>query len=70
VNRSFAGANELGRTVRGARLAANQDIYQKIYGTAVDIVAVDDLIRGDFTAALQGEGKVILIVFGCLLTPC
>jgi len=51
------GADELGRTVRGARLAANQEIYHKIYGTTVDIVAVDDLIGGDFTAALQGEGK-------------
>ena len=45
----------MGRTVRDARLVANREIYQKVYGTAVDIVAVDDLIRGDFTAALRGE---------------
>ena len=37
----------------------NQEMYQRIYGSAVDIVAVDDLIRGDFTAALQGEGNAI-----------
>jgi len=52
-------ADELRRTVRGAKLAANQEIFQKIYGSAVEIVAVDDLIKGDFTAALRGEGMVI-----------
>jgi len=55
----FVGADQLGRTVRGAKLAANREIYQRIYGSAVDIVAVDDLIKGDFTVALQGEGKAI-----------
>ena len=54
-NRYFVGSDELGRTVRDARLVANREIYQKVYGTAVDIIAVDDLIRGDFTAALRGE---------------
>jgi hypothetical protein len=56
---TFVGADRLRRTVRGARLAANQEVYQKTYGSTVDIVAVDDLIKGDFTAALQGEGKAI-----------
>jgi len=55
----FVVADSLGRTVRGAKLAVNREVYQNIYGSAVDIVAVDDLIKGDFTTALQGEGKVI-----------
>ncbi|KAF9644895.1 NAD(P)-binding protein [Thelephora ganbajun] len=46
-------------TVRGARLAANQEIYQKIYGSVVEIVAIDDIIKGDFTATLQGVDAVI-----------
>ena len=66
----FVVADEFGRTVRDARLEANREIYQRIYGTAVDIVAVNDLIRGDFTTALQGEGKAICIYSGvCLHLP-
>jgi hypothetical protein len=53
----FVGANKSRRTVRGARLAANQEIFQKTYGSAVEIVAIDDLLEGDFTAALQSEGE-------------
>jgi hypothetical protein len=64
---SFVGADDLRRTVRGAKLAANQDIFQKTYGTTVEIVAIDDLIKGDFTAALQGEGSHYL-TFGCPFT--
>jgi hypothetical protein len=64
---SFVGADDLRRTVRGAKLAANQEIFQQTYGSAVEIVAIDDLIKGDFTAALQGEGSHCL-TFGCPFT--
>lgn len=43
------------RTVRGPKLAANQEIYQNIYGSAVEIAAVDDIINGDFIDVLQGK---------------
>ena len=59
VKYSLVETDESRRTVRGAKLAANKEIYQKIYGSVVEIVAIDDLLRGDFTAALQGEGEDI-----------
>lgn len=58
-NALFLGTDSSRRTVRTPRLAANQEIFQKIYGSAVEIVAIDDLLKGDFTAALQGEGKLL-----------
>ena len=64
---SFVGADNLKRTVRGAKLAANQEIFQKTYGSVVEIVAIDDLIKGDLTAALQGEGSDCL-TFDCPFT--
>ena len=54
---SFVDTEESRRTVRGAKFAANQEVYQKIYGPAVEIVAVDDLINGNFTAVLKGGYK-------------
>ena len=64
---SFVEADDLRRTVRGAKLVANQEIFRRAYGSVVEIVAIDDLIKGDFTAALQGEGSHCLI-FGCPFT--
>ena len=64
---SFVGADDLRRTVRGAKLVANQEIFQQTYGSVVEIVAIDDLIKGDFTAALQGEGSHCL-TFDCPFT--
>ncbi|TCD70325.1 hypothetical protein EIP91_003954 [Steccherinum ochraceum] len=45
-------------TVRSAKLAANQEAY-KIYGDAVEVVALDDLIKGSYTDALKGVDAVI-----------
>jgi len=59
VDQLFQKGYRVRGTVRGPRFVANQEIYQKIYGAAVDIVVVDDLIEGDFTAALQGVDGVI-----------
>jgi len=39
-------------TVRSAKVAAHKEVYPS-YGSRVEIVAVDDLIDGDFTSALQ-----------------
>lgn len=57
------------RTVRSPRLAANQEIFQKIYGSTVEIVVIDDLPNGDFTTALQGERKAIFFTSDWPLTP-
>ncbi|TCD66395.1 hypothetical protein EIP91_001386 [Steccherinum ochraceum] len=45
-------------TVRSAKLAATKDAF-KIYGKAVEVVAVDDLIEASYAVALQGVDAVI-----------
>jgi len=55
---SFVGADESKRTVRDVELTESREIFQKVYGPIVEILAID-LLKGDYTAALQGEGGVI-----------
>jgi len=45
-------------TVRSARLATNKEAYT-VYGKAVEIYALDDLIAGDYTDALKDASGVI-----------
>ena len=46
------------RTVRSRKAEALRKAYAK-YGDRVDIVVVEDLIKGDFTNALKGVSAVI-----------
>lgn len=61
----FVGAHILqealaaGYPVRAtARSAKVQDLY-KVYDGKVDVVAVDDIVNGDYTEALKGVGAII-----------
>jgi len=46
------------RIVRSQKAAALRKAYDK-HGDKVDIVVVEDLVRGDFTDALKGVSAVI-----------
>ena len=41
------------RTVREAKLAANKEAYS-IYGDSVEIIAMDDLVKGSYPDAFKG----------------
>lgn len=50
--------NILWRTARSAKVARVQGDYDKAYGSGkVEIVAIDDIIGGDFTSALEGTSS-------------
>jgi hypothetical protein len=44
------------RTARSTKVVPTQENFDKVYGQGkVEIFAIDDLIGGDFTAALKGQ---------------
>lgn len=46
-------------TVRSGKYAQYKQSFSNIYGGDAEVVVVDDLIRGDFTDALQGVDALI-----------
>ncbi len=63
--RAESYTNRLYRTVRSKKVAFVQGSYRD-YGSRVEIVALDDLVNGDYSAALKGwTGPVDLQVMSC-----
>ncbi|THH28836.1 hypothetical protein EUX98_g5354 [Antrodiella citrinella] len=46
-------------TVRAAKLAQNQKAFSAVYGDAVEVIAMDDLIKGIYPDAFKGVAAVI-----------
>ena len=53
------------RTVRSSRLASAKKSFADAYGDKVEITAVDDLVKGDFTEIFKGA--LVLSQSGSLL---
>ena len=45
--------------VRSAKYPQYEESFTSVYGDNVELVIVDDLIKGDFTSALQGVDALI-----------
>jgi len=45
--------------VRSAKYSQYEESFTNTYGGSVEIVVVDDLIKGDFTSVLQGVDALI-----------